>query len=351
MVAHLHYVLIGINVFPVGRRRLFLVSKNDRPVCSMSNWGAGISGPCSLDSIWRFLPMHLTGLLGMPRRIYTYADYGGWGILNLITTIGSFVFAAGVLLLFINVLRSLKRGTLAGKNPWDAPTLEWSVPSPPPAYNFAVIPTVASRHPLWEGRIGSEGTLSSIDRGMMLDHGKETIGTSALDAQPDMVLEMPGDSIAPLLLAIGLSALFVGLLLKVWVLAGVGGAIALLAVLVWLWPRTDLREREPRMAEAVIASPVNLPVGPLRRHGIGWWGAGTLVASEGALFAYLLFAYYYTGASSPRGMGAGNVSAAETRAAEYPFAVAVEPDGVVGASKASSKRREHRPWWASPAPW
>jgi len=187
----------------------------------------------------------LTGLLGMPRRVYTYGDYGGWGTLNLITSIGSFVFAAGVLLLFINVIKSRKNGALAGKNPWDAPTLEWSVPSPPPAYNFAVIPTVASRYPLWETRLGGEGGLSSLDRGMMLDQGKETVGTSALDAEPDMVLEMPSDSVAPFLLTVGLSALFVGLLLKVWVLAGIGAAIALLAVLAWLWPSTDLREREP----------------------------------------------------------------------------------------------------------
>ncbi len=74
-----------------------------------------------------FLPMHLTGLLGMPRRVYTYADYGGWGTLNLITTIGSFVLAAGVLLFFVNVARSLRAGALASKNPWDAPSLEWSV--------------------------------------------------------------------------------------------------------------------------------------------------------------------------------------------------------------------------------
>jgi hypothetical protein len=148
-------------------------------------------------------------------------------------------------LLLLNAVKSLKGGAIAGKNPWDAPTLEWSVPSPPPAYNFAVIPTVASRHPLWENRLGREGAFSSLERGMMLDHGKETIATSALDAQPDMVLEMPRDSFAPLMLALGLAVLFVGLLLKIWALAGGGGAIAALAILIWLWPRTDLREREP----------------------------------------------------------------------------------------------------------
>ena len=244
VVAHLHYVLIGINVFPVVGATYFWFPKMtgrllDERLGRWNFWTMFIGFNVA------FLPMHVTGLLGMPRRVYTYADYGGWGLLNLITTIGSFLFAVGVLLFFVNVLKSLKVGALAGKNPWDAPTLEWSVASPPPVYNFAVIPTVASRHPLWENRIGGDGALSSIDRGMLLDQGKETIGTTALDAQPDMVLEMPADSIAPLLLAIGLSALFVGMLLKTWILAGIGGAVALIAVLLWLWPRIDLREREP----------------------------------------------------------------------------------------------------------
>jgi len=150
----------------------------------------------------------------MPRRVYTYADEMGWDTLNLITSVGSFVLAVGILLFLINVAKSLKSGALAGANPWDAPTLEWSVPSPPPPYNFAVIPTVASRHPLWEGRLGEAGVLSSLNRGMLLEDGKETIATTALDAAPDMVLEMPGDSFAPLLLAIGTSVIFVGLLFE-----------------------------------------------------------------------------------------------------------------------------------------
>ena len=97
----------------------------------------------------------------MPRRVYTYPAGMGWDTLNLITTIGSFVFALGVLLFFVNVSKSRRSGAPAGANPWDAPTLEWAVPSPPPPYNFAVIPTVASRHPLWEDRLDeSEGALA-----------------------------------------------------------------------------------------------------------------------------------------------------------------------------------------------
>jgi len=148
-----------------------------------------------------------------------------------------------VLLFFINLFKSLRQPATAGANPWDGPTLEWSVPSPPPVYNFAVIPTVASRHPLWEGRLDDQGKLSSIDRGLLLDQGKETVGTTALDAIPDIVLRMPEDSLAPVLLALGTSAVFAGLLLKWWGLVGLGGLVAALALLNWMWPRRELRER------------------------------------------------------------------------------------------------------------
>jgi cytochrome c oxidase subunit I len=247
VVAHLHYVLIGINVFPVVGAAYFWFPKMT---------GRFLNETLGRWNFWTmfvgfnvaFLPMHVTGLSGMPRRVYTYNDYGGWAALNALTSIGSFIFAIGVLMFFTNVVKSLKSGRVAAKNPWDAPSLEWSVPSPPPPYNFAVIPTVASRHPLWEDRLGDDGVVSSLDRGMLLDRGKEAIGTTALDAVPDMILEMPQDSAAPVLLAGGLSVLFVGMLLKVWIVAAIGGVITLAAIVTWLWPRRQLREREPAHA-------------------------------------------------------------------------------------------------------
>jgi cytochrome c oxidase subunit I len=244
VVAHLHYVLIGINVFPVVGAAYFWFPKVtgrllDERLGRWNFWTMFVGFNVA------FLPMHLTGLLGMPRRVYTYNAYPGWGLLNLITSIGSFVFAVGVLIFLVNVVKSLRAGARATQNPWDAPTLEWSVPSPPPPYNFAVIPSVASRHPLWESRLGENALLSTIDRGMLLDTGKETIATSALDAAPDMILEMPQDSFAPLVLTAGLSVLFVGLLLKTWTVVAIGALFSAAGLLLWLWPRRDLREREP----------------------------------------------------------------------------------------------------------
>jgi cytochrome c oxidase subunit I len=242
VVAHIHYVLIGINVFPVVGGVYFWFPKMtgkllDERLGRWNFWTMFIGFNLG------FLPMHLSGLWGMPRRVYTYADGMGWNTLNMITSIGSFVFAIGVLLLIVNVLKSLKSGAPAGNNPWDAPTLEWATTSPPPPYNFPVIPTVASRHPLWEEQLG-DAVRSSIDRGMLLDEGKETIGTTALDAVPNMILEMPEDSYAPFLLTVGLSVLFVGMLVKLFTIIWLGVALTAVALLFWMWPRRQLLERE-----------------------------------------------------------------------------------------------------------
>ncbi len=172
VVAHIHYVLIGINLFPVIGALYFWFPKftgkmmNER-LGVWSFWTSFIGFNVA------FLPMHLTGLLGMPRRVYTYPAHMGWDALNMVTSVGAFVFATGILLTFINVFVSLRAGRIAGPNPWDAPTLEWSVPSPPPPYNFAVLPSVASRHPLWEQRLGDSHGTSSLDEGLILDDQRE----------------------------------------------------------------------------------------------------------------------------------------------------------------------------------
>jgi heme/copper-type cytochrome/quinol oxidase subunit 1 len=244
VVAHIHYVLIGINVFPVLGATYFWFPKMTGRMLDerLGRWNFWLT---FIGFNLAFLPMHLTGLFGMPRRVYTYAPDMGWDTLNLITTIGSFVLGLGILLFIVNVMKSLRTGERAGANPWGASTLEWATSSPPPPFNFAVIPTVASRHPLWEDQLGEESAKSSIDRGMLLASGKETIGTSPLDAAPDMILEMPEDSITPFLLALGTTILFVGMLLKTWGVVAAGGALATLALIAWLWPRQALREREP----------------------------------------------------------------------------------------------------------
>jgi cytochrome c oxidase subunit 1/cytochrome c oxidase subunit I+III len=96
-----------------------------------------------------FMPMHWTGLLGMPRRVFTYSSELGVDTLNLMSSVGGGLQAVAMLLLLANIIYSLKRGPVAGRNPWNAPTLEWATESPPVEYNFNTIPTVQTREPLW----------------------------------------------------------------------------------------------------------------------------------------------------------------------------------------------------------
>jgi len=248
IVAHLHYVLLGINVFPVIGGIYFWFPKVTGKLMNepLGKWSFWIS---FIGFNLGFFPMHISGLLGMPRRIYTYSTGMGWDTANLVTSIGAFVFAIGILLTVVNLLRSLAVGPRASANPWDAATLEWSVASPPPPYNFKVIPVLASRHPLWEGRLDDENSgRSLLESGILLDHGRETLATSVLDAEPDAVLQMPADSPWPLLLALALAALFFGMLFHV-VWLGAGGLAALVISMAgWLWP--DQREQRPTRSPA-----------------------------------------------------------------------------------------------------
>jgi len=240
VVAHIHYVLIGINVFPVVGATYFWFPKFTGRLLDerLGRWNFWVM---FIGFNLAFLPMHLTGLRGMPRRIYTYAGDMGWNTLNMITSVGTIVFAVGVLLLFWNVFVSRKRGRIAGDNPWDAPTLEWATTSPPPPYNFVVIPTVGSRHPLWESRL-DEAQESHTEAGLVLDKSKENIGTTPLDAEPDVILKMPGDSWSPVILSLGLTLIFVGLLTQWWWLIALSLLASIVAILGWFWPESKLGE-------------------------------------------------------------------------------------------------------------
>jgi cytochrome c oxidase subunit 1 len=149
LVAHFHYVIVGAILFAVFAAFYYWFPKA---------LGKMYSEPLGRLHFWLFLVgfhltfdfMHIPGLLGMPRRIYTYEPGRGWDIWNLIVTIGVVFQAAGILVFAANLIVSYLRGETAGHDPWDAWTLEWSTSSPPPVYNFAVTPTVRSRRPLWD---------------------------------------------------------------------------------------------------------------------------------------------------------------------------------------------------------
>ncbi|MEO7043090.1 MAG: cytochrome c oxidase subunit I [Gemmatimonadaceae bacterium] len=292
VVAHIHYVLAGINVFPViGGLYYWFPKMTGRMLDErLGKWNFWVM---FIGVNVAFLPMHLLGLLGMPRRIYTYDAGLGWGTTNLIVTIGAYLFAVGVLLFIINVLVSLRRGVIAGDNPWDAGTLEWSTSSPPPPYNFATIPIVGSRHPLWEDRLPTEGSGSSIIRGgPVLDQGRETFGTSILDAEPTSVMQMPVDSSWPFALAVALTVVCYGLLLPSNALAGIGVVAAAACIIGWLEPM-------PGSIAARIDTVFGaLPVNGQGRHAAAWWGMVCVIATEASFFAYLLASYFYLASMS-----------------------------------------------------
>ncbi len=149
LVAHFHYVIVGAILFAIFGAFYYWFPKvtgkmYNEAIAKLQFWLFFIGFHLTFDF------MHIPGLLGMPRRIYTYEPGRGWDIWNVIVTIGVFFQAAGVLVLAANLLLSYFRGKAAGSDPWDAWTLEWSTSSPPPEYNFAVLPTVRSRRPLWD---------------------------------------------------------------------------------------------------------------------------------------------------------------------------------------------------------
>src|SRR6058998_656668 len=149
VVAHFHFVLVGSLIFTIFGAIYYWFPKATGRLLSerLGRWHFWLF---VVGFNLTFVTMHFPGLLGMPRRIYTYQADRGWDLLNLVSTLGVPIQALAVLIFVINVVYSLRRGAQAGDNPWEAWTLEWATTSPPPAYNFATLPPITSRRPLWD---------------------------------------------------------------------------------------------------------------------------------------------------------------------------------------------------------
>jgi cytochrome c oxidase subunit I+III len=249
VVAHFHYVLNGAVVFPIFGALYYWLPKMTGRLLSerlgkLSFWVMFVGFNIT------FFPMHILGFLGMPRRIYTYNDGLGWGGLNAMVSIGSLIFGLGTAITLYNWLVSRFRGAPAGDDPWKADSLEWSTTSPPPHYNFASIPLVASRHPLWDQRplpfaeSGEEPETSGLGPEGAVE--RETPVTSGIDTRPEGNLEIPHETYLPFVLAIGLTVLFIGLLIHAVVVGVMGVALAVVAMLWWTWrTEEDLAPPEP----------------------------------------------------------------------------------------------------------
>jgi cytochrome c oxidase subunit I len=282
VIAHFHYIIFGAAVFPIFGGMYF--------------WFPKITGKLYFErpgqiSFWiifvgtnlLFFPMYIVGLLGMPRRQYTYPSGLGWAVYNLAETIGGFVTLAGILVLLGNLVASYRKGAPAGPDPWHAPTLEWATSSPPPEYNFAVIPKVTSAYPNWDAEDRAEDA-RNLERGVLvLDQGHEQVSTSPADAKLAGIIAMPHGSPWPILLAFTLSLVFAALVVVRNGVALVMGILCLLVLLGW-------HSQEPRSAEVRGSSPALS-----RRLGrpTAWWGMMILIASEATLFAALFGSYYF----------------------------------------------------------
>jgi cytochrome c oxidase subunit 1 len=252
IVAHFHYVLFGGSMFGLFSGAYYWWPKftgrllNDR-IGKVHFWLMLIGFNMT------FGPFHILGLQGMPRRIYTYPAGRGWDVWNMVSTIGSFVIAASVLTFIYNIYKS-RNSPLVGDDPWDARTLEWTVPSPPPEYNFKEIPLITSRDELWHRKYTEDEHGRAVRRelpeaqpvlagtvvepsgeahegpdllGADVGHG----GEGAEEHEPH--IHMPSPSYWPLMVALGLPIICYGMIYKVWAVAIIGGIWTMSSIYAW----------------------------------------------------------------------------------------------------------------------
>src|SRR5947209_1827643 len=195
VVAHFHYVLIGGAVFPLIGATYYWFPKITGRMMSerLGSWNFWLA---FIGFNVAFFPMHILGILGMPRRVYTYQTDVGWDGLNLLSSAGAFILVASFALFFFNMARSARVGPLAGPNPWDAGTLEWLAASPPPPHNFDHIPYVTHATPLW-----AERESLPIVSGISVNR-REILITTLAEARPEIREASPDCSIWPLIAAI-----------------------------------------------------------------------------------------------------------------------------------------------------
>ncbi|MBL6455271.1 cytochrome c oxidase subunit I [Belnapia sp. T6] len=285
VVAHLHYVLIGGMVFPL--------------LAALYYWAPSASGKTMSKRLgtfafWllfigvnlTFFPMHISGLMGMPRRVWTYPEGMGLELWNMLSTIGAVVAALGVAMVALDLLRNFRVSNGAEGNPYNGGTLEWL-----PQGNYAArsIPRIHSREPLWDNPDLAEQVragrhfLPNTATGL-----RETIVTSPIEARPQYIAIIPGPGWAHVIAAIGTAGFFLSLTVEwVWI-ASAFGAVAVAAVLWWLWTGTDLG---PVRDSVAIGGGIRLPVYVTDSRAVGWWAMVVLLLVDGTTFSCLAFTH------------------------------------------------------------
>ena len=294
IVAHLHYVLIGGMVFPLFAAFYYWIPMVSRRPLSerLAKW---IFGLMFAGMNIAFLPMHLAGLQGMPRRVYTYLPGQGLELANLVSTVGAFLLAAGVLLFLIDLARNFRLAVGNGNagNVHGGGTLEWL---PNELFAARSIPVVTSREPLWD----DPELPDDVARGRYFLPGsatghRETIVTSPLLAEPQYLQIMPGPSPWPLAAGVFTAGFFLALTVQAHVFAGASGLLAVAAVLRWLWD-TD----RPVVPDRVdIGAGIRVPTYVTGPSTHGWWAMVILLVVMGMMFVMALFSLAFLWSNQP----------------------------------------------------
>ncbi|WP_027136190.1 cytochrome c oxidase subunit I [Geminicoccus roseus] len=290
VVAHLHYTLIGGMFFPLMAGIYYFYPFMTGRLLSvrLGKWAfwlmfAGFN--------IAFLPMHFTGLRGMPRRVFTYPADLGFDVLNLVSTVGAFVMAAGVLVVTFDLIRPLAKKLKAAHNPWNAGTLEWAPLDPGNPWGIRSVPVITSRYPLWE----QEGLARQIAEGRFYlpdakEMKRETLITTVLDAEPVQVLRLPGPSFLPMIAAIFVGGSFIAATFHWWISAALSGVVGIGVIMAWLWTGTAMI---PEKASKDAGLDAELPLYKSGPQSVGWWAMFITMVGDGTAFASLVFAYYF----------------------------------------------------------
>lgn len=290
IVGHLHYVLVGGTIFPIIAGCYyyypFVTGKQ------LSKWLGTVAFWLLLVGFnVSFFPMHLTGLLGMPRRVYTYPGGMGFDLLNMISTVGAFVLAAGFVVFLWDVLRPKRSQSLVPRNVWKAGTLEWSGQVPDKPWGIRSIPIVSSRYPLWE----QENFIEDVDAGRFYlpdaEEGlRETLVTSTVDAEPIQCLRVPGPTFLTLFAAVFTGGVFILSTYHWWWAAGISGLLAVGTILVWLWTGTAVI---PEKEDKDVGLGLKLPIYVSGPQAVGWWAMFITMLGDMTAFVSLVFGYFF----------------------------------------------------------
>lgn len=295
ITAHLHYVLFGGFVFPVlagiyywlphvtGHRRFFRLGE-------LAFWLIFIGFHVT------FLAMHWVGLLGQRRRIPTYTSDDGWTLINLTSSIGSFVLAIGIGIVVIDVVMHALVSTKSRRNPWKAGTLDWAMMIPPPAYNFASLPQVTGREPLDAApKLAVELACGQGYLGTPRNDWRETLTVDVSSGRPDFHVIYPANTRLPIILAAVTGLFFLAVLLKAYWLVPV--ALVGVIVLAWRWVWTIGRQKGIERQD--IGNGIVLPNAVAVDRAPGWWGSVFLLVCDATFFGSLLFGFAFLWTVAP----------------------------------------------------